>query len=296
MEGPKLSERLRPGSHLRAMEPNIRNHDKGSPCPPGDFSLEGLQIPEIPGRKEGTVVDVNGAKIYYETFGEGLPLMLIHGGAATIESWFCQIPALAEKHLVVVPEARGHGRSPDVEGEIDFVRMADDFAGLLDHLGLRDVGLIGWSDGGVTALQMAMDRPDLVSKIVALGTHSRPEGMTEAFTAEIEGATPELFPEILVSGYKALSPDGPDHWPVVFGKLRTMWLTLPDFGDEELGSVKCPVLLLNGETDIVRPEETERMEELIPNARRLVLRGATHYAPVEMPAVVNAAILEFLES
>ncbi|WAC17884.1 alpha/beta hydrolase [Luteolibacter sp. SL250] len=257
-------------------------------------ALEMTGIPEIPNRAPGALVSVNGAEIYYETFGDGPPLLLIHGGAATIESWFCQIPALAERYKLIVPEARGHGRTPDAGGTIDFRIMAEDFGALLDHLGLTEVDIVGWSDGGVTGLQIAMDRPDLVRKVVAFGTHSRPEGMTDEFRQEIEGATPENFPAILSEGYKALSPDGPEHWPVIFSKLKDMWLTLPAFAEEDLKKVACPVLLLVGETDIVRREESGRMEELIPAARLRILEGVSHFAPVEAPEAFNHAVLDFL--
>ncbi len=258
-------------------------------------TVDTVTLGEIPGRKPGSVFGGNRAEIYFERFGAGSPVLLLHGGGATIESWTFQIPALAQRHEVIVPDARSHGRSRDVKGAISFDAMAADFCGLLDHLGLKNVAVVGWSDGAVTALKMAMDRPDLVSKIVALGAHSRPAGMTDEFRAEVEGATAGNFPDILKEGYKALSPDGPDHWPVVFEKLKTMWLTLPDFTGDELRSVSCPVLLLVGETDIVRREESERMEDLIPAARLKVLQGASHYSPVEIPDVVNTVIMEFLE-
>ena len=257
-------------------------------------TVDTVVIQDIPNRPEGEYLSVNGIELYCEIFGEGEPLLLIHGGAATIESWFFQIPEFAGKFKVIVPDARGHGRTRDVEGPIDFKNMAADFEALLDHLGLSDVMVVGWSDGGVTGLQMAMNRPDLVGKVVTLGAHSRPEGMTDQFKAEVEGSTAENFPAILSEGYKALSPDGPEHWPVVFGKLKEMWLTLPNFSEEELKSIECPVLLLVGEQDIVRPEESDRLTELIPDARLVVIEGASHYSPVEVPDVVNGIIMEFL--
>jgi pimeloyl-ACP methyl ester carboxylesterase len=257
-------------------------------------TLEVDSIPEIPNRPQGQRVKVNGIDLYYEVFGDGPPLLLIHGGAATIESWYGQIPEFSKKFKVIAVDSRGHGRTQDAEGPINFKIMAADFEALLQHLGIKSVSIVGWSDGGVTGLEMAMSHPDLVKKVVTLGAHSRPEGMTEEFKAEVEGAAPDRFPEILVNGYKALSPDGPDHWPVVFGKLKTMWLTLPNFQESELRAVTCPVLLLVGEKDIVREEESKRMASLIPKSRLKVLEGASHYSPVEIPEIVNEVILGFL--
>lgn len=258
--------------------------------------LETISIPEIPNRPQGQRVAVNGIEMYYEIFGEGEPLLLIHGGAATIESWFGQIPVFSKKFKVIAPDSRGHGRTNDAPGPIDFKLMASDIEGLLDHLGIKSVMIVGWSDGGVTGLELAMRRPDLVKKLVTLGAHSRPEGMTAEFKAEVEGSSPDHFPPILVDGYKALSPDGPEHWPVVFEKLKTMWLTLPNYQDSELRGIQCPVLLMVGESDIVQEEESKRLASLISKSQLKVLKGATHYSPVEIPEVVNDTILGFLEA
>ena len=257
--------------------------------------LDSITIKEIPNRPKGERAKVNGIEMYYEIFGEGDPLLMIHGGGATIESWFCQIPEFSKRFKVIATDSRGHGRSTDGTGPINFNLMSADYIELLDQLGLKDVMVLGWSDGGVIGLEMAMRRPDLVKKVVALGTHARPSGMTDEFKTEIEGANAENFPAMLVEGYKALSPDGPEHWPVVFGKLKTMWSTLPDFKDEELRSIQCPILLIVGEHDIVREEESKRMASLMPKARLKILMGATHYSPVQIPDIVNKEISDFLE-
>jgi pimeloyl-ACP methyl ester carboxylesterase len=255
--------------------------------------LDNITVPEIPNRPKGDLFTVNGIKMHYEIFGDGPPLLLIHGGAASIESWFAQIPELSKKFKVIAADSRGQGRTSDADGPINFEIMASDYAGLLDHLGLKDVMIVGWSDGGVTGLEMAARRPDLVKKVVTLGTHGRPSGMTDEFKTEVETSTAEKFPAILVEGYKAISPDGPEHWPTVFGKLKTMWLSLPNFTDDELRSIKCPVLMMVGEHDIVREEESKRIAALIPKARLKVLAGASHYSPVEIPDVVNGEITGF---
>lgn len=257
--------------------------------------LSSISIKEIPNRPKGERAKVNGIEMYYETFGEGEPLLMIHGGGATIESWFCQIPEFSKRFKVIAADSRGHGRTNDADGPIDFDRMSSDFAALLDHIGLKNVMIVGWSDGGVIGLELAMRRPDLVKKVVTLGAHARPSGMTAEFKAEVEGSSPENFPAILVEGYKALSPDGPEHWPVVFGKLKTMWSTLPDFKDDQLRSIQCPVLLMVGEHDIVREEESRRMSSLIPKARLKVLEGASHYSAVQIPDIVNKEIEGFLD-
>jgi pimeloyl-ACP methyl ester carboxylesterase len=288
-----INNRMKPSESKPAEAAKDSSHGAGKEA--AELAdLNAIEIKEIPNRPKGERAKVNGIEMYYEIFGEGEPLLLIHGGGATIESWFCQIPEFAGKYKVIAADSRGHGRTSDADGPINFEVMAADFGALLDHLGLKNVMILGWSDGGVIGLELAIRRPDLVRKVITLGAHARPEGMAAEFKAEVEGATPENFLPMLVEGYKALSPDGPEHWPVIFGKLKTMWLTLPDFKDEQLRGIQCPVLLLAGEYDIVREEESTRMASLIPKARLKILKGATHYSPVQIPDIVNKEIIDFL--
>ena len=279
----------------KTSEPKAVDSTKNSPNGSEDKAvdladLSTIEIKEIPNRPKGERAKVNGIEIYYETFGQGEPLLLIHGGGATIESWFCQIPEFSKRFKVIAADSRGHGRTNDAEGPINFDLMTADFTALLDQLGLKNVMVVGWSDGGVIGLEMSMQRPDLVKKVVALGAHARPPGMTDEFKAGVEASTPENFPAMLVEGYKALSPDGPEHWPVVFGKLRTMWLTQPDFKDEQLRSIQCPVLLLVGEHDIVSEEESKRMASLIPGAAYASIPGSGHCPMLEQPTALVALI------
>jgi len=285
---PKTDRGKSPETTKPPVSSPVTDKDKADPS-----ALDTTSIPEIPNRPQGERFAVNGIKLYYEIFGKGEPLLLLHGGAATIESWYAQIPEFAKKYQVIVPDCRGHGRTNDAEGPINFTLMASDLAGLLDHLGLKGVMIVGWSDGGVTAFELAIRHPELVKKIVTFGAHSRPQGMTAEFKGEVEAFNPDNFPPILVNGYKALSPDGPEHWPVVFAKLKTMWLTLPNFTEDDLRAIRCPTLLIVGEKDIVREEESKRIASLIPKARLKILQGATHYSPIEIPEIVNATMLGF---
>ena len=289
-------------SHKKPKQPSKSQTSMSTPTvsPPKDggeadsVNIDLATIPDIPDRPKGERVAVNGISMYYEVLGQGEPMLLINGGAATIESWFSQIPEFRNHYQIIATDSRGQGRTQDGDGPINFDVMASDFEALLDHLKVKNVSVVGWSDGGVVGLKLAINRPDLVKKIVALGAHSRPEGMTAEFREEVKNSSPENFPPILVDGYKALSPDGPKHWPVVFNKLKTMWLTLPNIPESDLGKIQCPVLLMVGEHDVIRRDESERLARLIPKAQLKVLDGASHYSPVEIPEIVNAEILGFL--
>lgn len=258
---------------------------------PGDDN----PIKEIPDRPKGEYKMVNGIKMYFETFGEGEPLLLLHGGSASIESWFNQIPELRKRYRVIAPDSRAHGRTQDSTNALSYKLMASDFSELLKDLGVTNAIVVGWSDGGVIGLELAMTQPALVKKLVTIGTNFRSDGMADEFKQGVSASGPDDHPQFLVEGYKALSPDGPDHWPVVFGKLKNMWQTEPNYSPEELKRIQCPTLVMVGDHDIVRPEHSVTLFQSIPSGQLCVIPGSSHFVPVEKPALVNEIIAAFLK-
>ncbi|MGI8333992.1 alpha/beta fold hydrolase [Actinomadura scrupuli] len=241
----------------------------------------------------GAHVMAGGLPTYHEVHGDGDPLVLLHGGLATVESWGAQIPALAGHYRVHVPERRGHGRTPDVEGPITYAAMAGDTIGYLEALGLRRAHLVGWSDGAVVAVLVALRRPDLVGKLVLIGQFfnrdgERPESraMTEAWAAE----PPREFRMF----YDPYSPDGPAHFPVVFAKMMRLWREEPDLDLAELAAIAAPTLVMQGDDDVVTVEHSAAVARAVPDAQLAVVPGASHALPLERPELVNRLILEFL--
>ncbi len=258
-------------------------------------SDEANAVHEIPNRPKGEYATVNGIKMYYEIFGKGEPLLLIHGGSASIESWFNQIPELAKNFRVIAPDSRGHGRTQDSTNALSYKLMATDFAALLKHLKITNTTVVGWSDGGIIGLHLAMNRPKLIKKLVVIGANFNTDGMAEEIKAGLKASGPTDHPPFLVDAHKALSPDGPDHWPVIFGKLKTMWLAQPNYIEADLKKIQCPTLILVGDRDIVRPEHTVKLFQTITNAQLCVIPGAGHYVPVEKPKLVNDVLTQFLK-
>jgi len=242
----------------------------------------------------GDYVDVNGLKTYYEVQGEGEPLLLMHGGFCTVETFSRQTPAFAVRYRVFVPERRGHGRTPDVEGPITYEAMADDTIGFMQALGIENAHLVGYSDGGNTAIVLALARPDLVRKLVCIGANFHWNGMAPVAVEVMAHATPDSFYPWLVNKYKEVSPDGPEHFPVVFEKLIRMWREEPAITADELARIESLTLVLVGDRDWVAMEHTVEMFRSIPNAQLGVVPGATHGAPFEKAALVNQLVLEFL--
>jgi len=233
--------------------------------------------------------------VYYETYGKGEPLLLLHGGSASIESWFEQIPVFAGGFRVIAVDTRGHGRTEAGDRPLSYAQMTEDFAGLLKHLNITNVSIMGWSDGGVAGLEMAIRYPGLVKKLVTAGANYQASGITDEIREGVKASGPEDHPGFLVELYKKLSPDGPDHWPVAFGNLKKLWLNEPNISETDLAKIKCPTLITVGDHDIVKPEHTLKMFQTIPNARLFVVPGTTHYVLLEKPKLWNETVFDFLK-
>ena len=242
----------------------------------------------------GQYITAGGIKTYYEIHGEGEPLVLMHGGTCTIETLCEQTNELAKRYRVILPERRGHGRTPDVEGHITYELMAQDTVAFMEELGLKNAHLVGYSDGADVGLLMAISRPDLVGKLVSISGNFASDGLTERARRWIESATPQTWLPSLADLYKKTSPDGPAHFAIIVDKIKRMWLEGPRITREQLGSVKAPTLVMVGDRDIITLEHTISLFRAIPNAHLFVVPGASHSLISEKPNLVNRAILDFL--
>lgn len=232
---------------------------------------------------------VNGTSVYYAQFGEGPAVLLLHGGLANSNYWGLQIAELAKAFSVLVMDTRGHSRSPVMSRVFSYSAFADDVAALLDFLNIATVAIVGWSDGGVTGLELAMKRPDCVNKLFAFGANMNPAG----YKATSSPVFAE-FTQRARSEYGRLSPH-PERWAQLIGGLRAMWRTQPNFTPAMLGSVKVPTLICAGEHDeIIRRHHTEQMARLIPGARLVVQPDVSHFAMLQDPLRFNATMIEFL--
>jgi pimeloyl-ACP methyl ester carboxylesterase len=241
----------------------------------------------------GEYVNAGDVRTYYEVYGEGEPLVLLHGGLATAESWAMQVPTLAERYRVYVPERRGSGRTPDVAGPITYEMMAADTAAFLEAAGTGAAYLVGWSDGAVVGMLVALRRPELVRKLVVIGQYFNFDVQVPEFRAMIEYWGSSL-PEALHEVYDRVSPDGPEHFPVVLEKMMRMWREEPDIALSERAGVRAPVLLMQGDDDIVKVEHSATLAATLPDTQLAVIPGSSHMAPLEKPDLVNRLILGFL--
>jgi pimeloyl-ACP methyl ester carboxylesterase len=239
-------------------------------------------------------VDAGGLRTYYEEEGSGDPLLLLHGGMVTIETWSKQRGRLAEHYHVYLPERRGHGRTPDVPGPTGYDLMAADTVAFMHALDIQSAHVVGWSDGGNVALELALGWPELVRKMVMIGAAAHVDGATADSTEWVNSLTADTIPAFLSEPYKRLSPDGPDHLHVVFEKTVEMWKTQPRHGMSELAAISAPTLILIGDNDGVSIEHAAQMLRAMPKAQLAVIPGADHGVMFDKPDVVNRLILDFL--
>ena len=236
-------------------------------------------------------------RMYYEEHGEGEPLLLMHGGASTIEIFSGLTPELANRYKVILPERRGHGRTPDVEGPISYDLMAQDTIAFMEAAGIISAHLVGYSDGANVGMLVAMSRPDLVKKFVSISGNFNVNGLTKEALAFFQSAIPETFEHHfakLVEMYKQTTPDGSEHFPIVFEKWKRMWLEEPKILPQNLSRIRAPTLIIAGDRDIITFEHTIELFRAIPKAQLCIVPGSSHFLVFEKPRLVTQTILDFL--
>ena len=244
----------------------------------------------------GQYVTVAGLKTWYDEQGNGDPLVLLHGGLVTNETWGAQIPAFAQHYKVIAPERRAHGHTPDVEGPLTYDDMAKDTIAFLDSIVGGPAHLVGWSDGGIIGLLVGQERPDLIRKLVVIGANFDTSGIVSEAEQMMGSMTPDAPDAAMFRMmYEASSPDGAEHWPVVFGKLMEMMSTQPHIPVDALGGIGAPTLVLVGDDDIVALEHTVALFRAIPNSELAIVPGTSHAVLMEKPDLLNRIILDFLQ-
>jgi pimeloyl-ACP methyl ester carboxylesterase len=228
----------------------------------------------------GAYFQHDGVKLYYEVYGQGPPLLLIHGNGANIWSMKEQIAFFSQHYRVIAMDSRDHGRSGDAAGALTFEAMTDDLDALLDHLHTGPVLVLGWSDGGIEALLLGLRHPDKVTKIAAMAANLDPEGVAAEFL-KLQGPPPKLAPGHLATRaerVEALDRDEPHIQP------------------DALRAITAPTLVLAGDHDAIADEHTLEIYHHLPNAQLAISPGATHMIPVDDPTLFNATVDHFFRT
>jgi len=246
---------------------------------------------------------VNGLKMYYEVHGSGpgRPLVLLHGGVLTIElSFGAMLPELAAGRQVIVTELQGHGRTADIDRDMSMAAFAGDVAGLLGHLGVTQGGqadVFGFSLGAGVALQLALDYPELVGRLIAASAGYSPDGTHAEISDPARWATSTRMPtagdfEQMREAYQRVAPD-PGHFEAFRARTgqaagRMSWTAA------ELGRISAPTLLIFGDHDFIRLEHAVEMSGLISGAQLAVLPGTTHMGVLRRPDLMIPLVRGFL--
>ena len=241
----------------------------------------------------GHYVKVHGIRLYYELHGRGAPLLLIHGGAGNGMQFSKQLPAFSPRYRCIVPDCCAQGRTTDRPGPLTYHAMAEDMIALLDHLHVKRVDIMGWSDGGDIGLDMAIHHPDRVSHLVTFGANFKPDGLNPQDVEWNETATAESFGSGMREGWTRLNPQ-PEHFEEAMNKIIAMWRSLPKWSLADLRLIRAKTLICAGDHDLVRPEHTADLAAAIPGAEMWIVPDASHSAMIERAEVVNPRVLEFL--
>jgi pimeloyl-ACP methyl ester carboxylesterase len=237
-----------------------------------------------------TYVQTGAVRTWYDEHGQGEPLVLMHGGLVDARFLAPNLQPLADRFHVYTPERRGHGHTPDVEGPITYQLMAEDTIAFLEQVVRAPAVLVGHSDGAFVAMLVAMQRPELVSRLALIsgGFDKSGEAMPD-----MEFDVDEVV-AFLGGAYGEVSPDGEAHFPVVVAKIGEMMKTEPRMDASELARVTQRTLLMFSDDDLVTMRHVVDMYEALPDVELAVVPGTSHFLTQEKPALVNAILVDFL--
>ena len=217
--------------------------------------------------------EVNGLRMYYEIYGQGKPLVLIHGGGSTIQTSFGRIiPHLTKRRKVIGVELQAHGRTSDRNTEISFEQDADDITALLKNLNIAKADFFGFSNGGTTALLIAIRHPGIADKVIAASAMCKRSGVPSRFWNFMKQAKLEHMPQQYKDAYIKVAPD-PDNLHIMHDKCAKRMTEFKDISDEQLKSIKTPVLIIVGDKDVMTPEHAVEMHRLISDSQLAVIPG-----------------------
>jgi pimeloyl-ACP methyl ester carboxylesterase len=230
---------------------------------------------------------VNGLQMYYERHGRGEPLVLLHGAFGTIDLWGPILTTLAESRQVIAVEFQGHGHTGDIDRPFSYEQLADDVAALMEHLGIEQADVVGFSMGADTSLQLAVRHSNLVRKLVPISAKYRYDGEYPELLASIQQLTPDFFVGTpYEEAYLSHAPN-PEDFPVLVEKLKAFFGKAYAWPEADIQSIAAPTLLIIGDSDAVRPEHAVELFRLLgggvpgdvvglPTSQLAILPGITH--------------------
>ena len=216
---------------------------------------------------------VNGLQMYYEIYGEGKPIVLIHGGGSTIQTNFEKlIPMLSRKRKVIAVELQAHGRTGDRHADLTFEQDADDVTTLLKNLNINRADFLGFSNGGTTTMQIAIRHPEIVGKIILGSPLAKRNGVPGWFWDFMKQATLDNMPAPLKAGYEKVAAD-PNGLPIMHDRDVKRMLNFKDIPDAPIKSIQAPTLIIIGDRDVITPEHALELHRQIAHSELAIIPG-----------------------
>lgn len=229
----------------------------------------------------GAYAPVHGLTMYYEVHGpgSGRPLVLLHGGGSTIDTSFGRlIPLLARTRRIIAVEQQAHGHTADIDRPLSFEQMADDTAALLQQLNVQDADVLGFSNGGVVAMQIALRHRQLVHTLILASTYYKRDGCYPAMWEGFPHATLDVMPRVLRESFRKVAPHPEEGLQAQFRKTVAMMMAFKDLDEAALRSITAPTLVMSADGDVIRPEHAVEMMRVFPHAQLAIFPGAVHGA------------------
>jgi len=245
----------------------------------------------LPALRSG-LLGINGILIHYATYGHGSPVILLHGGLANSDYWGEQVPVLARHHTVILMDSRGHGRSTRDRRAYGYDLMADDVVGLMDSLQIPAADIVGWSDGAIIGLDLALRHRTRVRRVFAFAANTTTSGVKAGVAAN---PTFAAFIKRAGHEYAAYSAT-PGQYAAFVTQIGRMWAGQPNWTAAQLGTITTPVVIADGDHDeAIHRGHTEEIAASIPGAGLLILPNTSHFAFLQDPGMFNGAVLDFLD-
>ena len=236
----------------------------------------------------GKYADIRGFKMYYETYGKGEPLLIIHGNGGSINNFVYQIPYFAKSYQVIIADSRGQGKSIDNKDSLSYEMMTDDLNALLETLHVKQAYVIGWSDGGINGLLLAIRHPDKVKKLAVTGANLTPDSTAVDPWVYQWAMNENKIIQDSLKKTKSLSEQLKNG-----AKLLHLLSYEPHITLAQLHTITCPTLVIGGDHDVLRPEHTMLIAHNITNSYLWIIPNSGHSTPIFKKEQFNQVVGDF---
>ncbi|CAF4403748.1 unnamed protein product, partial [Rotaria sp. Silwood2] len=249
--------------------------------------------PQFSSPLSGQNVQINDIIVWYSIYGpkNGIPVLFLHGGFSHSDYWALQVEQLKSSYQCILMDSRGHGRSTMSSANITYDLMTSDVVALLDHLGIQRTHLVGWSDGAIIGLNLAMKYPDKLSSLFAFAANYIPSGTKDVFASPVF----TTFLDRTQAEYETINPM--KNYSNLYNNLTTMWATLPNWTQQDFAKIKTnlPVWIVDGDhEEAIFQDQPDTMTSWISQAGELILPRTSHFAFIQDPELFTASVARFL--